>query len=467
MNAHKLITALMGLVLPTLVLGQPTINKFFDLAPAYDAGLAIRPTMGGGYALFGYQVQSVGGKPDAFMLRVDSEGNAISHHTYGAPTTDDRFGRGIIPLPNGWLAAGTRGGAGWIVRVSTTGQAMWEQTYPDVTRFNQLLPLPNGHYLGVGLGSGYLVLTQISPDGLVVWHKNYAPLPEGIDAYLTESGRACIIMGRDRVSKIHLGTQQVVWSRIVDFPNLPPGAPEVSRLVGIAPVGNGLFALIGSAYRELPTSLYTAHYAAVWNERGEQRWSRYFRGGERSDYDENEGFCVTPMPNSQNILFVGKTGGSISVTRTDLNGNVIEQKAIATPGPVYSAALIRHGSNYAMTGGVLVGNVATFFYHSGGNTLSMQVSEPTEQPNTLPAEHWDLQHEPALARAWITAQAQHPREATFRLWALDGSLAREMRIWLMEGENRFPIDLSGLHNGPYWLSEESSLTPPKMLLIQR
>ncbi|MCS7037327.1 MAG: hypothetical protein RMJ33_06955 [Saprospiraceae bacterium] len=449
-------------------MSQTAINKAFNLAPGYDAGWSILPAAGGGYAIFGVQYPSIGARPDAFCLRVDDAGNTVFHRVFGAPNTDEAFGRGAVALADGWLVAGAKSiptSRGWIVRLNASGQIVWENTYANTTKFSQLFALPTGGYLAVGALGGGLLLLQINTDGSVVWQQNY-PIPEAIDAYLTDSGNACIVMSRDRVSKVHLGTKQMVWSRIVQFPALLPGAPEVAQLNGIEPLSKGLFAIIGSAYRELPTALYTAHYAAVWNERGEFVWDRYFRGAARADYDENEGFSVTFLSNAQNILFTGKVGDNISVTRTDLNGNVIEQKEIAAPGPVYAAKLIRDGARYAMTGAVFSNSMNTYFYRSAGNALSVQAND-NQQLTPVAADNWDLQHEPAQGRAWIVAYtSENPREATFRLWALDGSLAREVRLWLTEGKNRFPLDLSGLPDGLYWLSEAGESSPPKALLIR-
>ncbi len=468
MLTFKQCSGLLCLLLPALGMSQTAINKTFNLAPAYDAGGTILPASGGGYAIFGVQYPSIGARSDAFCLRVDEAGNAVFHRVFGAPNTDESFGRGAIALADGWLVAGAKSiptSRGWIVRLNASGQVVWENVYPNTTKLNQLFALPTGGYLAVGAIGSEAILVHLNADGSVIWQQNY-PIPEAVDAYLTTSGNACILMSRDRVSKVHLGTKQVVWSRVIQFPALPPGAPEVARLTDIAPLSRGLFAVIGSAYRELPTALYTAHYAAVWNERGEFVWDRYFRGAARADYDENEGFSVTFLPNAEDILFTGKVGDNISVTRTDLNGNVVEQKEIITPGPVYAAKLIRDGARYAMTGAVFSGSMNTYFYRSAGNVLSMQ-ADPTQQTTETPADQWDLQHEPASNRAWIVTNTQeNPREATFRLWTLDGSLAREVRLWLTEGENRFPLDLSGLPDGLYWLSEAGEPSPPKALLIR-
>jgi hypothetical protein len=469
MTMPKILASLGGLLLLSATsTGQPTINKVFSLSPAYDAGWTILPAAsGGGYAIFGVQYANAGARPDAFCLRVDDNGNMLSHRVIGAPNTDEIL-RSAIALPDGWLAAGTKSSPisrGWLVRLDAAGQVLWERTYATLSKFHRLLALASGDYLAVGSLNNELLLIGLKADGTVIWQQSY-PAPEGLDAYITAGGNACIVLGRDRLSKVHLGTKQLVWSKTVSFRNLPVGAPELGRLVGLAPLSGGLFAVIGSAYRELPTSLYTAHYAAVWTENGEPRWSRYLRGTARDDYDENEGFSVTYLPNAEDILFCGKVNNNISVTRTDLSGNIVEQKEIVTPGPIYGARLIRHGIHYVMTGAVFSGNMNTYFYRSAGNSLSMQVDD-TPPSATLPADRWQLHQEPSQQRAWIVASAENVREVTFQLWALDGSLAREIRVWLTEGESRFPLDLVGLPDGLYWLSEKGATTPPKALVIQR
>ncbi|MCS6929371.1 MAG: hypothetical protein NZM43_07760 [Saprospiraceae bacterium] len=451
-------------------MSQSTINTTFNLTPGYDGGWTILPVAAGGYVIFGNQYSSIGAKADAFCLRVDNEGKKVFHRSFGAPNTEETFGRGAVALADGWLVGGTRSvpPQGWLLRLNTDGQIVWEKTYTSITKINQLLPLPTGEYLAIGAGplGGGMALARLSADGTIIWQRSYA-LPEPRDGYLTASGNACIVLSSDRISKIHLGTRDVVWSRKVSFPSLPPGAPEAATLTDIAPASKGLFAVIGSVYRELPTALYTAHYAAVWTESGELRWDRYFRGAARADYDENAGFGVTYLPNAQHILFTGKVGDNISITRTDLNGHLIDQKEIVTPGPVYAATLIRDGARYAMTGAVFVGSMATYFYRSNGNALSMHVNNSDLFAET-PADRWELLHNPAQDRAWIVSNVHNvPREGIFRLWTLNGSLAREFRLWLTEGENLFPLDLSGLPEGLYWLAQVGEAAPPKALLLRR
>ncbi len=462
--------AFWGALLALSAVGQPAINKSIGLSSAYDAGRAILPAPGGGFVIAGVTYPALGARPDAFLLRVDEDGNVLFHKTYGTPNAEEQFGKGLLRLNDGWLAVGRKANpqkVGWVVRFNDAGQIVWEKTYPSLfTEFHQVLALPRGGYLAIGAQFGDLLLAQFDANGSFTWQQVFSGVEEGLDAYLTAGGNACIVMGRGSVSKVHLGTRQVVWSKRVEFPNLPVGTPEVSRLVGIASVGKGLFALIGSTYRELPTSLYSAHYAAVWSERGDPIWDAYFRGSARDDYEEHEGFGITYLPNAQHVLFVGRVGNSISITRTSLNGQVIEQKEIAAPGVPYGAVLIRIEGRYAMTGAVFAGNMDTYFYHSAGNALQMQAPASTPE-DILPAHPWELQREVSQNRAWIVASAQKEgaHEAVFQIWAVDGALARELRVWIAAGENRFPIDLTGLPSGLYWLSKAGDPSPPKALWI--
>lgn len=174
-------------VLPNLASAEPdtlwtaTFGGNFD-----DGGRCIRKTSDGGYIIAGYTSSAGAGKMDAWLVKIDSEGSELWNLTYGG--SEDDKGYSIDETSDGgFIFAGstTSYGAGsrdaWLVRIDSDGDELWSTTFggseQDYARSVQ--ETSNGDIIFLGLsdsfGSGnrdfYLVRTDSS--GVEIWSETF------------------------------------------------------------------------------------------------------------------------------------------------------------------------------------------------------------------------------------------------------------------------------------------------------
>lgn len=457
------------LLLPLFSVAQTATQKVLELSPGYDAGQVLLPVAGGGYAIFGRQTAAPGAKSDVFFLRVDNAGNQVAYKKHGDANATEAVGKGVVAVPNGWLVSGYKeiiSSVGWLLRLNAAGDVLWAKEVPSVSRFNQLVPLPSGGFLATGLSGGRMFLMHLTDDGTVVWQQNYTP-GEGRDLYVTAGGNACVVLGRNKLWKVHLVSRLLQWEQNVTLPAFgPTGLVEIWSLNAIAPTGNGRFAIIGSAYTELATELYSGHFAAVWSETGTPIWQKFLRD-RTTGYDQNEGTSIFYLPNSKSILFAGTDQGKVAITRTDLKGKIVDEHLIATPGEMYSVTLLKDAGRYAMTGAILTSGINTYFYGSADNALALNIAQPSDAVQQTPAEGFHLLQNPGEPRVIVAIIVEAERQGVFQLWDVSGHLIWEKQVSLAAGQNRVPFDIDTLAPGVYWLSEAQSSTPPKALFVKK
>jgi len=455
-------------LLPVLANSQTPTQKAIELSPGYDAGQVLLPMTGGGYAIFGRESSGPGAKTDVFYLRVDAQGNQLAYKKHGEANSSESLGKGVVALQSGWLLAGSKtviSATGWLLRINTAGDALWAKEVPGTVRINQIVPMSDGSFLATGQSSnGRMFLMQLAEDGSIAWQQNYTS-GEGRDLYVTSGGGACIVMGSNRLWKVHLGSRQIQWEQAVTPPPFgPTGSTDFFSLTGIVTLGKGQFAVIGSAYSDLLTALHSGHYAAVWNESGTPVWQKFVHDRTSPDFDQNEGFSIFYMPNSRNLLFAGSDAGKIAVTRMDLKGKVVDDVEIAAPGAIFGLTLIKDAGFYVMTGAVLTNSINTYFYRSASNSLAKTAAPSTGMaPQT---EHFNLFHNPQSTRLAVETTIETEREGLFQLLDQQGRLIWEKKAPLAAGNNRLEFDTGTLPAGLYWLRDVHSGAPAKAFVVQ-
>ncbi len=462
-----LVTLLM--LLPVLTGAQTSIQKALALSPGYDAGQVLLPTSGG-YAIFGRQAAAPGARTDVFFLRVDADGNQLAYKKYGDDNASESMSKGVVAMPNGWLLAGSKtviSSIGWLLRLNAAGDVLWSKEVPGTSKINQIAVLPGGGVLATGQTSGgRMFLMKLADDGSVVWQQNYTP-GEGRDLYITAGGNACVVLGSKNIWKVHLVSKLLQWEQSVAPPAFgPTGQTEFFALSAIAPAGNGRFAIIGSAYTELPTELYTGHFAAVWSETGVPIWQKFLRD-RATGYDQNEGTSIFYLPNSTSILFAGTDQGKAVVTRTDLKGKILEENVINAPGEMYNVVLIKDAGRYVMTGAILTGGIDTYYYRSADNELSMSAPTPSGPIQRANAEGIRLLQRTADTRITAEMTLEADRMGHIRMWDGQGRLVLEKQVALFAGLNRVELDTDGLAPGLYWLHDVNSNCLPKALVVRK
>ena len=227
------------------ILWQKTFGTSLSLRPGGgggqgeggDVGYSVQQTSDGGYIVAG-ETSSFGVGWDAWLLRLDANGNIIWQKTYGGTEYDSVYsiqvtadggyiavgrtlsfvhgylswifkldangdvvwqkafgGHGVNSAASvqqtsdgGYIMAGTTGEAGagdtdgWLVKLDTSGNVMWEKTYgvsvSDAT--NSVKPTADGGYIVAGFTNGFSLpaksdawLLKLDGGGSISWQKAY------------------------------------------------------------------------------------------------------------------------------------------------------------------------------------------------------------------------------------------------------------------------------------------------------
>lgn len=223
-----------------------------------DYGHAIYPTADCGFVTVGTTYSFGAGNYDALIVKTDNFGTMEWATAYGDVKED--ILTGVIPMPNddGYFAWGVNTAYnpdGWadnlILRTNANGDMLWKRVFgQDISDyFGEIIPLPNGHFLGAGIYSVYsLFTTELDENGNTLWMQTYdmqnneyvrrlLALPDG--SYLVCGGFQTTGNTYD-IYLLNVDSQgKVNWSRGY-------GNTENEHLNDIIPATNGGFILAGS-----------------------------------------------------------------------------------------------------------------------------------------------------------------------------------------------------------------------------
>jgi hypothetical protein len=144
---------------------------------------AIERTSDGGYVVVGQSGTSPG---RLLIVRVDPNGEQLWERTYGgSAATDVAFANGVITTSDGgYLVAGGRLGAPYLMKLDATGDSVWARNY-GVDAGNgtgstlMVTPTADGGYMAVGnlfrsgLNASMIHLYKVSATGVEQWEKLY------------------------------------------------------------------------------------------------------------------------------------------------------------------------------------------------------------------------------------------------------------------------------------------------------
>ena len=144
-----------------------------------------------GYLVAGITSSFGHGNYDAWLLKVDEEGNEIWNKTYGGTLGDYIYS--IKKIENGYVMAGTKTSAhldfdAWLIKVDNEGNEIWEKTYggrgdeiaSDVSPTEEGYIL-SGNLMNLGEGISDAFLIKVDEEGNEIWNKTYGG--EHIDAF--------------------------------------------------------------------------------------------------------------------------------------------------------------------------------------------------------------------------------------------------------------------------------------------
>lgn len=112
--------------------GRLQFRKTFPGQPM-AGGFGVTVTQDGGYAVVGYIQNTPGGDRNIYLLKTDSDGNALWSEQYGGPNNDE--GRDILEMPDGSLMltgyqTNTEGNREMVVlKTDSDGSLIWTQKF--------------------------------------------------------------------------------------------------------------------------------------------------------------------------------------------------------------------------------------------------------------------------------------------------------------------------------------------------
>ncbi len=447
---------------------QSDVTKVFEIpANAYDLGTRVLPN-GEGYAVFGYGGRPSSSNVDIFLLQLDKDGNEIGRHFYGLPNKTEKIAKGVVPVGNdGWLLAGGQvvsaggGTQGYLVRVGAGGNVIWSKnlTNPNLSGFSvyALASLPSGGFLAAGEDTYDLEVVRLAENGDVVWYKSYGT-GRAEALYISESGGNCFLISSHTVLKIRTSDGQLMWKRDIELPvfGAPNGDISVT-LDDIVPVGNGRFAICGTALNDEIFSYVQAPYASLWKENGEILWSKAFPSN--TGNGEETGNSLLYLPNQQNLLLTGEGAKGINVTRIDMNGNTLAINSIHTPALCINPVLLKHQGKYIATGGCFTGGMNTLFYRSAGNALPLGDLRAGDRA-VDPSPDFSISPNPATTTIKLDYWSEARSEVCFQMVNAAGQLIFEKNTNACMGENAETFNVQTLPTGLYWLIAPQIGMPP-------
>jgi hypothetical protein len=168
-----------------------------------DGGYSVVQTGDGGYAIAGTIIIGNATTSDAWLVKVDSDGNVVWNKTFGGNLADTAYN--IILTSDGGFALvgltysfGAGGEDMFLIKTDANGNLLWNKTYGGIVddMANCVIQTTDGGYVVVGgtsptyfkngTGTCDLMLVKTDSSGSLQWSKTYAA--ETYGPYLSGSG---------------------------------------------------------------------------------------------------------------------------------------------------------------------------------------------------------------------------------------------------------------------------------------
>ena len=149
----------------------------------YDCGMKVIATSDGGYAIVGYTRSFGSGSMDAWLLKVDSNGNQQWSTTAGGDDTWE-YAVNLAAAPDGgYVMVGYASDDFYLVKVADNGTIVWEKTYGgEAGDYAYDVAVTDDGYIMAGntysFGDQKALLIKVDTDGNQVWNQTY-----GVDGY--------------------------------------------------------------------------------------------------------------------------------------------------------------------------------------------------------------------------------------------------------------------------------------------
>jgi uncharacterized delta-60 repeat protein len=280
--------------------GNRLWDKTFGTAK-WDTAEAIATLPDGGVAIAGNTNSKGAGKSDIWVIRLDSDGNIVWDKTFGGGGSE--FSRAIATLPGGGLiVAGSTDskGAGksdvWVIRLDANGDMLWDKTFG-------------------GAASDTASDITVLPDGGIAVAGN------------TKSKGA----GEDDVWVIRLDADgDTLWDKTV-------GSANIDIANAIEPVTGGGFTVVGRTSAKAPGK-FDALVVRL-DAKGNRLWAKILGGAEWDTANAITTFSDGGSIVAGNTESKGAGGSDVWVIRLDSDGNILWDKTFGGASGDFSSAM--------------------------------------------------------------------------------------------------------------------------------
>lgn len=171
-------------------IAQITFQRTFGIG-TYNEGRCVKQTFDGGYIIAGTESDAGNGATDFYLLKIDSVGNFKWHKTYGGTGIDRGYAVEQL-ADSGYAVAGysNSNGAGgydaFLVRVDKNGDTLWTKYYGTtdwdfvytMTTTNDNGFILAGNSYGFGSANTATYFLKIDSSGTEQWSKSFSLLSE-------------------------------------------------------------------------------------------------------------------------------------------------------------------------------------------------------------------------------------------------------------------------------------------------
>lgn len=166
--------------------GDTLWTKTYGGTSGRDEGYSIQPVSNGGYIIAGQTTSFGAGNSDAYLIRINDDGDTLWTKTYGGES-EDYVSRIQQTSDNGFIMVGRTYSYGlgssdvWLIRTDENGDTLWTTTYGTaaIDFGNAVHETSDGGFVITGramdfaIGSPALYLVRADSDGDTLWTKIY------------------------------------------------------------------------------------------------------------------------------------------------------------------------------------------------------------------------------------------------------------------------------------------------------
>jgi predicted secreted protein len=312
-----------------------------------------------GYIITGYTESFGAGDRDVWVIKIDKNGNKIWDKTFGGSDWDEV--KAIIKADNEYIIAGNTESFGegkddaWIIKIDKNGNKIWDKTFGgrDYDYANAIIKADNGYVIAgntesFGEGGRDVWVIKIDKNGNKIWDKTFGDNKSNWANAIIEADNGYIIAGYTEsfgagdydawVIKIDKNGNKI-WDKTFRSSKYD-GADEIIK------ADNG-YIITGT------TNSFGAGAKDAWiikiDKNGNKIWDKTFGGNEADEANEiikaDNGYIIAGYTES-----FGAGDYDAWVIKIDKNGNKIWDKTFGGSDWDEAKAIIKADNGYIIAG---------------------------------------------------------------------------------------------------------------------